>query len=122
PMNATAWRPPRAGRPGELIDAFGGRKGLDARLLRAVGDADERFKEDALRMLRAVRFATLLDLRIEPKTADAIRRNAALTASLSGERIQQEITKMLSAKQPSVAFELLSSTGVLAVICPELEE
>src|SRR5207302_7939190 len=73
-MNAMAWRPARGGAPGELIDPFGGRKDLDARVLRAVGDPDERFREDALRMLRAVRFATLLDLRIEPKTADAIRR------------------------------------------------
>jgi tRNA nucleotidyltransferase (CCA-adding enzyme) len=121
-MNAMAWRPARGGAKGELVDPFGGRTDLESRTLRAVGDADARFKEDALRMLRAVRFATLLDLRIEPKTAEAIRRNAALTASLSGERIQQEMTKMLSAKRPSVALELLSSTGVLAVICPELEE
>src|SRR4051812_3304016 len=96
-MNAMAWRPARGGRPGELIDPFGGRKDLDARLLRAVGDPDQRFREDALRMLRAVRFATLLDLRIEMTTFDAIARNAALTASLSGERIQQEVVKMLGA-------------------------
>ena len=121
-MNAMAWRPARGGTQGELIDPFGGSADLDARLLRAVGEPDERFKEDALRMLRAVRFATLLDLRIEPKTFDAIRRNAALTASLSGERIQQEMMKMLGAARPSVALQLLSDTGVLAVICPELEE
>lgn len=121
-MNAMAWRPARDGRHGELVDPFGGRRDLDARLLRAVGDADARFKEDALRMLRAVRFATLLDLRIEPETADAIRRNAALTAALSGERIQQELTKMLAAERPSAALRLLSELGVLAVICPELEE
>lgn len=121
-MNAMAWRPARGGAPGELVDPFGGRRDLDARVLRAVGDPDERFREDALRMLRAVRFATLLELRIEPATADAIRRNAALTASLSGERIQQEIVKMLGAEHPSGAFRLLSDLGVLAVICPELEE
>jgi tRNA nucleotidyltransferase (CCA-adding enzyme) len=121
-MNAMAWRPARDGAPGELIDPFGGRSDLDARLLRAVGEPDERFREDALRMLRAVRFATLLELGIDPKTFDAIRRNAALTASLSGERIQQEMMKMLGAARPSVALKLLSDTGVLAVICPELEE
>ena len=121
-MNAMAWRPGKNGTPGELVDPFGGQRDLDARLLRAVGEPDERFHEDALRMLRAVRFATLLDLRIEPKTAEAIRRNAALTAGLSGERIQQEITKMLGAARPSAAFEMLSSLGILAVICPELEE
>ena len=121
-MNAMAWRPARGGTPGALVDPFGGRADLDGRLLRAVGDPDERFREDALRMLRAVRFATLLDLRIERRTLEAIARNAALTASLSGERIQQEINKMLAAPKPSVAFQLLSDTGVLAVICPELED
>ena len=121
-MNAMAWRPQRDGKPGELVDPFGGRKDLDARVLRAVGDPDERFREDALRMLRAVRFATLLDLRIDPETAAAIKRNAALTTSLSGERIQQEIVKMLSAPRPSAAFRMLSDVGVLAAICPELEE
>ncbi len=121
-MNAMAWRPARDGKPGELIDPFDGRRDLDARLLRAVGDPDERFTEDALRMLRAVRFATLLDLRIEGKTAAAIKRNAALTDTLSGERIQQELVKMLSAPKPSIALEMLSDLGVLAVICPELEE
>jgi tRNA nucleotidyltransferase/poly(A) polymerase len=121
-MNAMAWRPPRGGKNGELIDPFGGRTDLDARLLRAVRDPDERFREDALRMLRAVRFATLLDLRIEAKTAAAIKRNAALTETLSGERIQQELVKMLSVSKPSVALQMLSDVGVLAVICPELEE
>ena len=121
-MNAMAWRPARRGTPGQLVDPFGGRRDLEARILRAVGQPDERFREDALRMLRAVRFATLLDLGIDPPTADAIRRNAALTASLSGERIQQEIVKMLAAAAPSVAFRMLSDLGVLAVICPELEE
>jgi tRNA nucleotidyltransferase/poly(A) polymerase len=121
-MNAMAWRPARDGKPGELVDPFGGRRDLDARLLRAVGDPDERFKEDALRMLRAVRFATLLDLRIEGTTAAAIKRNAALTETLSGERIQQELVKMLSVPKPSIALEMLSDLSVLAVICPELEE
>lgn len=121
-MNAMAFRPARGGRPAELIDPFGGRGDLDARLLRAVGDPDERFREDALRMLRAVRFATLLDLRIDSPTAAAIRRNAALAETLSGERIQQEMVKMLGAERPSVALRMLSDLGVLAVICPELEE
>ncbi len=121
-MNAMAYRPARGTKRPELIDPFGGRADLDARVLRAVGDPDERFREDALRMLRAVRFATLLDLRIDVATAEAITRNAALTAALSGERIQQEVTKMLSAPAPSVAFRMLSDLGILAVICPELEE
>jgi tRNA nucleotidyltransferase (CCA-adding enzyme) len=128
-MNAMAWRPPldgaRPGAPaadsGELIDPFGGQRDLEAKIVRAVGDPRERFREDALRMLRAVRFATLLGFTLDRGTADAIRESAHLAASLSGERIQQEITKMLDAPRPSVALRLLSDVGLLAVICPELE-
>ena len=121
-MNAMAWRPGKNGTPGELVDPFGGQRDLDARLLRAVGEPEERFREDALRMLRAVRFATLLDMRIDERTVIAIRRNAHLAATLSGERLNQELTKILAAERPSVAFRLLSDVGLLAVICPELEE
>ena len=120
-MNAMAWRPGVAGRPGELVDPFGGQRDLDAKIVRAVGEPRERFQEDALRMLRAVRFATRLGFVIDPRTAEAIRECASLAKSLSGERIQQEITKMLDAEKPSVAFWMLSDLGLLAVICPELE-
>jgi poly(A) polymerase/tRNA nucleotidyltransferase (CCA-adding enzyme) len=121
-MNAMAWKPGRNGTPGELVDPFGGQRDLEARVLRAVGEPDERFREDALRMLRAVRFATLLDMRIDERTMLAIRRDAHLAATLSGERINQEIVKILGAPRPSVAFRMLSDVGLLEVICPELEE
>ena len=121
-MNAMAWRPGQNGTPGQLVDPFGGQRDLESRVLRAVGEPDERFREDALRMLRAVRFATLLDMRIDEGTVVAIRRNAHLAATLSGERINQELTKILGAPRPSVAFRMLSDVGLLAVICPELEE
>ncbi len=121
-MNAMAWRPGKDGGGGELVDPFGGQSDLDARLLRAVGDPEDRFREDALRMLRAARFATLLDLRIDERTVIAIRRSAHLAATLSGERINQEMTKILGAARPSVAFRMLSDVGLLAVLCPELEE
>jgi putative nucleotidyltransferase with HDIG domain len=121
-MNAMAWRPSRDGTPGELVDPFGGQRDLAARVLRAVGEPEERFREDALRMLRAVRFATLLDMRIDDRTAKAIRACAPLAATLSGERVNQEITKILGAPRPSIAFRMLSDVGLLAVICPELEE
>jgi tRNA nucleotidyltransferase (CCA-adding enzyme) len=121
-MNAMAWRPGPDGRGGELVDLFGGQADLAARVLRAVGEPEERFREDALRMLRAVRFATLLELRIDARTVDAIRANAHLAETLSGERINQEMTKILGAAHPSVAFRMLSDVGLLAVICPELEE
>ncbi len=121
-MNAMAWRPGKDGTGGELVDPFGGQSDLDAHLLRAVGDPEDRFREDALRMLRAVRFATLLDLRIDERTVIAIRRNAHLASTLSGERINQELTNILPATRPSVAFRMLSDVGLLAVLCPELEE
>jgi len=120
-MNAMAWRPGIESRPGELVDPFGGQRDLDAKIVRAVGEPRERFQEDALRMVRAVRFATRLGFTIDPRTAEAIRECAGLAKTLSGERIQQEITKMLDAERPSVAFRMLSDLGLLAVICPELE-
>ena len=120
-MNAMAWRPPADGKPGELVDPFGGQRDLDARIVRAVGEPRERFREDALRMLRAVRFATLLGFTIDQRTADAIRESAPLARTLSGERIQQEMVKILSAPKPSIAFRMLSDLGLLAVFFSELE-
>ena len=118
-MNAMAWRPSAAG--GELIDPFDGRADLEARIVRAVGKPAERFAEDALRMLRAVRFATVLRMNIEAATADAILAQAPLAETLSGERIQQELNKILLAERPSVGIRLLSDLGLLGVLCPELE-
>jgi poly(A) polymerase/tRNA nucleotidyltransferase (CCA-adding enzyme) len=121
-MNAMAWRPAAGDKPGELVDPFGGQRDLETGIIRAVGEPRERFVEDALRMLRAVRFATLLGFRIDPGTAEAIRASAHLAASLSGERIQQEMVKILGAVKPSVAFRMMSDLGLLAVIFPEMEE
>jgi putative nucleotidyltransferase with HDIG domain len=118
-MNAMAWSPEGGGT---LVDPFGGQADLEARLVRAVGDPDERFREDALRMLRAVRFAAVLGFTIEPVTAAAIKRNAPSAASLSGERIQQEVTKIVRGPVPSVGFRMLSNLGLLAVVAPELEK
>ena len=121
-MNAMAWRPGAAGKPGELVDPFGGQRDLEGRIVRAVGEPRERFAEDALRMLRAVRFATRLGFTIDARTADAIRDSAELARTLSGERVQQELVKMLEAPRPSEALRMLSDLGLLAIICPELEE
>ena len=115
-MNAMAWSPERG-----VVDPFGGQKDIDARLVRAVGDPDERFREDALRMLRAARFAAVLGFTIEPATAAAILRNARLAETLSGERVQQEVARILRGPVPSVGFRMLSNLGLLAVIAPELE-
>lgn len=117
-MNAMAWSPEGGGI---IVDPFGGQRDIDARVVRAVGDADERFREDALRMLRAVRFAAVLGFTIDAATAAAVTRNAELARALSGERIQQEIVRILRSPVPSVGFRMLSNLGLLAVICPELE-
>ena len=123
-MNAMAWRPAAAdpvGHGGELVDPFNGRADLDARIVRAVGDPAARFTEDALRMLRAVRFATVLRMTIDRTTADAIQQHAGLAAALSGERVKQELDKILLAERPSTGIRMLSDLGLLAVLCPELE-
>ena len=95
---------------------------LRDRLIRAVGDANERFREDALRMLRAVRFATTLGFRIEETTAAAIRSNAELMRAVSAERIQQEFRRILAVPKPSGAFRLMSELGLATVIFPELDQ
>jgi tRNA nucleotidyltransferase (CCA-adding enzyme) len=118
-VNALAW----GGAPGaarELVDPFGGRDDMARRLLRAVGDPAERFEEDALRMLRAVRLAATLEFAIEPATMEAIGRRAELAVHLSGERIAAEIDKLLEARRPSVGLRLMAQTGLLAVVAPEL--
>jgi len=117
-INAMAWggRDARAG----LHDPFSGVADLRARSIRAAGRPDDRFAEDALRMLRAVRFAATLGFTIEPGTLSAIRRQVALAAELSGERVQAELLRMLAAPRPSVALGLMAHTGLLDVRFPDL--
>jgi putative nucleotidyltransferase with HDIG domain len=123
-VNAMAWggtaEDAAAGSPPRLIDPFGGRADVAAGLLRAVGDPDRRFEEDALRMVRAVRLATTLGFGIEPATLAAIERRAPLVAHLSGERIAAELGKLLAAERPSVGLRLLADTGLLDHLAPEL--
>lgn len=85
---------------GEIIDRFGGRADLSAGLIRCVGEPDRRFAEDALRMLRAVRFAAQLGFELEPDTTAALRRNAARTVRVSRERIRAEMEKTLLSPRP----------------------
>ena len=118
-VNAMAW----GGKPGEeprFVDPHGGRADLARRLLRAVGDPDRRFGEDALRMVRAVRLSTTLEFEVEAETVAAIGRNAELARHLSGERIAAELVKLLAAPRPSVGLRLMERTGLLAVIVPDL--
>ncbi len=126
-VNAMAWGAGRPGAPGEptpeapgLVDPWHGRADIEARLLRAVGDPVARFREDALRMLRAVRLATTLGYEIEPATLAAITSSAELASRLSGERIAAELDRILAAEHPSTGLRLLASSGLLAVVLPEL--
>ncbi len=118
-VNAMAWGAP-AGEPPTLVDPHDGRADLEARLLRAVGEPDERFREDALRMVRAVRLASTLGFTIEPATLAGIQGQAELVRHLSGERIAIELSKLLAAPRPSVGLRLLADTGLLRGISPEL--
>jgi len=104
-----------------IHDPFGGRADLAAGILRAVGDPATRFREDSLRMLRAVRFAATLGFAVEPQTLAAIEANASLTRSLSGERVLAELLTLLAAPVPSVGLRLAQETGLLAAIAPELD-
>ena len=103
-----------------IVDPFDGIGDVGRRVLRAVGDPGTRFREDALRMVRAVRLAATLDLAVEPATRAAIADSAALVVHLSGERIGAELTRLLAAPRPSVGLRLAEETGLLAVISPEL--
>jgi len=107
---------------GEIIDHVGGRKDLEKRTIRAVGEPRVRFAEDRLRMLRAVRFAAELEFNIERATARAIRDLAGEIASVSGERIAAELARLLTASPAGRrrGLELADQLGLLAVILPEV--
>src|SRR3989338_623187 len=105
-----------------LIDLFGGEKDLKDKIIRAVGNPEERFNEDALRMLRAVRFATTLDFSIEEKTADAIKKNSIWLEAISKERIRDEFVKIIMADNAASGVELLRELNLLKYIVPELLE
>lgn len=94
---------------GAVIDLFGGREDLKNKLIRCVGDPDRRFSEDALRMLRAVRFSAQLDFEIEERTRAALRRSAPLTARVSGERIKAEMEKTLLSSRPEKIGEMVEN-------------
>ncbi len=112
-INAMAYHP-----DGGLIDFYGGQEDLARRRLRCVGDPTERFNEDALRILRALRFASALQLRIAPETADAVHRCRASLAHIASERIYSEMTKLLCGSGVRPVLEEFSD--VIAVFIPEL--
>ncbi|MBM7550662.1 CCA tRNA nucleotidyltransferase [Peptoniphilus gorbachii] len=106
---------------GELYDPFGGKNDLEDKVLRAVGRPNERLKEDAIRILRAIRFAGRLNLYIDDELFDAISFERKLLKKISPERIFDEFSKMITSDRPSYYLLLMEETGVLDVIFPELK-
>jgi poly(A) polymerase len=105
---------------GEVLDYVGGQADLKARVIRAIGDPDRRFREDKLRMLRAVRFAARFGFEIDNDTLAAIRRHVKEVGQVSSERLRDELTKMLTEGAARRAFELLDETRLLEQVLPEI--
>ncbi len=105
----------------KLIDLFGGQKDIQKKIIRAVGDPEKRFSEDALRLMRAVRQATQLGFAIEQKTLEALINKAETIHKISWERIRDEFLKLLCARYAADGIILLRNTGLLKLILPEVE-
>ena len=115
-VNAMAFDP----GSGVLVDPHGGLADLARRVLRAVGDPVERFREDALRPVRAARFAATLEMELEPATRAALGRTRDRAAQVAVERVRIELERLMTAPRPSVGFELLREAGLLELWLPEL--
>lgn len=110
----------------EIIDLFEGKKDLENKTIRAVGEAEKRFKEDALRMMRGVRFVAQFSREksqwsIEEKTAEAIRKNNKLIEAVSKERVRDELLKLISAAKPDFGIETMRQLGLLKYVLPEVD-
>ncbi len=114
-INAMAWDP----FTDEIVDPFGGMRDIEDRTVRCVGEPEKRFSEDALRVLRALRFSSVLDFEIEEKTARAVREMAGDLEKIAGERIRAELVKLITGR--GAARALLKYREVFTVILPELE-
>ncbi|MGB5266021.1 MAG: CCA tRNA nucleotidyltransferase [Polyangiales bacterium] len=117
-VNALAYDPV----DGQLVDPFGGVADMRDKVLRAVGEPSERFREDGLRILRGARFVATLDFELEPGTEAAFRGALDTFRKVSPERVREEWMKAMKAKVPSRAFEVMRRTGILEVTYPELLE
>jgi tRNA nucleotidyltransferase/poly(A) polymerase len=105
---------------GEVLDFVEGRADLKAGVIRAIGDADRRFTEDKLRMMRAARFAARFGFEIEHKTFASIRRHAGGITDVSAERTREELTKLLTEGAARTGFELLEKSWLLSIVLPEI--
>lgn len=117
-VNALAFDPIKD----NFIDLYKGQEDIKDKVIRAVGSADERFKEDALRMLRAIRFSTTLGFAIENDTISAIANNADLIEHVSNERIRDEFMKIIESPNPAIGISMLQKLGLLKHFIHELEE
>ncbi|MDP0490835.1 MAG: CCA tRNA nucleotidyltransferase [Verrucomicrobiota bacterium JB023] len=105
---------------GEIIDYVGGQEDLEHRLIRAIGEPDKRFQEDALRLLRAIRFAVRTGFEIEPATWAAVKRNAPLLSQIAPERIREEFSRIISSPRRALGLQLLHDSGLADQFFPEL--
>jgi tRNA nucleotidyltransferase (CCA-adding enzyme) len=110
------------GLKGEIVDPFGGQHDLKAKIIRTVGAPEERFREDALRLMRAVRFAVQLDFEIEHETRRAIREFSRSLENVAKERVRDEFNKILMTPRAAQGVILLEELGLLAFVLPELRE
>ena len=117
-VNAMAWAPGSPEEGGGLTDLFGGRADLDRRIIRCVGRAEERFSEDGLRILRALRFASVLDFSCDPECAAAVRSMAPMLERISRERVYAELTRLLGG--PAAGRILLEFPDVVSGVLPPL--
>jgi len=117
-VNAIAYNP----LTGELVDEHEGRADLDRKIIRAVGEPGERFSEDALRMMRAVRLSAELDFALDAQTMLGIAKNAALLTRVSRERVRDELSRIIMSDRPMQALFVAQKLGILKYIIPELEE
>jgi len=117
-VNAIAYNP----ITDEVVDPYGGVADIQARRIRAVGKPLERFTEDGLRAMRAARFSATLDMQLDPGTLAAIRPSLDSYRKVSAERIRDEWTKTLGAREPSRAFRIMQDEGLLQISAPELAQ
>ncbi len=107
-------------RDGSVVDPFGGKDDIKKKLIRCVGEPLERFSEDGLRPVRALRFAAQLGFQIEDKTLEAIPKRLDVTEKVAVERFHDELLKMLKSPMPSIGLHLMEETGVMKIFLPEL--
>jgi tRNA nucleotidyltransferase/poly(A) polymerase len=107
---------------GKIVDPFNGKKDLESKIVKCVGEAEVRFDEDALRLMRAIRFATVLQFKIETKTKQAIIKKSALLKNISQERIRDELVKIMQSDYAHDGIEMLRELELLQYIIPELLE